>query len=261
MSEAQPPQDADSDELMQALVAFGEGALDLFDDDDDLFADMDETSIDPHDDQGFITDDKTGDAKAPEFQVCSITDGDSKLLQYTKELVNAIYGGSSMPQSDGVQTSRANNNRCIVFSASQQTFAIPLCHACEIVRHPKISELPRTPSWLRGVTNVRGQIISITDLKYLCGLTADSQDVREKVIVVRSAEKNTVTAIVAERVNGIRSLDELKNDLSELSPEVASIAKAVDSSGDETIVLVDIEKLFKSADLAAFNTAKQPFSI
>lgn len=256
MSESQSPQDDDdSDELKQALAAFGEGALDLFDEDDDLFAEMGDELSDSQDDDD-VQIPETVETSAPEFQACSIADSDSKLLQYTKELVNAIYGGVSMPRSGSEHSALADTNRCIAFSAGQQTFAIPLEHACEIIRHPKISELPRTPSWLRGVTNVRGQIISITDLRYLCGLPSESQDVREKAIVVRSEEKNKLTAIVADRVHGIRSLGDLQNDLSDLAPDVVSIAKAVETTGEETIVLIDIEKLFNSADLAAFKTAE-----
>ena len=271
MSQSPSPMDSDADELKQALAAFGEDALELLaEDDDDDYDFSDEIPAEFLETAGSIAEEESQKpaaeervAEAPateapvteapvinsqEFQMCGIEDSDSKLLRYTKELVNSIYSGSSMSsQEDQFAESPHNGNRCIVFSVSQQDFAVRLDQALEIIRHPKISELPRTPLWLRGVTNLRGQIVSVIDLKHLMGLPFDESDAREKAIVIHSTEKNITTSLIADRVRGIRSLRELESP--NQSSETDSITTVASTVDDEQVLLIDIDQIFESTEL------------
>ena len=235
MSESSSPLDSDALELKQALAAFGEGALDLFDDDDDseLFENF---CNGPAEDGESIA--------VPEL--CGIEETDSELIRFTKELVNSIYGGSGHDESN----SRQEAERFIVFFVGRNAFGIPLQHAREIIRHPKIAALPWAPAWLRGVTNVRGQIISVTDIRHLSGLPIETLDVSEKAIVIHCETKQATTSIVANRILGIRCFPESQQTVEGVSPEIQAIAKSAARIDGEPVMLIDVKKLFEAAEFA-----------
>ena len=62
-----------------------------------------------------------------------------------------------------------NREQFIRFYLNDILLAIPLKSALEIGHRPVITPLPNLPDWLLGVSNVRGEIVSIVDLKIFLG--------------------------------------------------------------------------------------------
>lgn len=256
MTESHSPLDANEDELKQALAAFGEDALELLLDEGKLvdeFSDFNQTESDNSQPQiNPVT--ASADLDVPLIGEFGIEADDSSLIRYTKELANAIYCGQSMPLQNSPGRTATGRDRCIVFTVSQQPFALPLHVVREIVRRPAVTVLPRTPAWLRGVTNVRGQIVSVIDLGYLLGLADDGCPVStDKAILVHNENTNQSTNIVVERILGIRSQIDQHCDLSSLTPELQSIANSVALFDAGEVVLIDSNKLFELADMTAFS--------
>jgi purine-binding chemotaxis protein CheW len=64
--------------------------------------------------------------------------------------------------------------------------------------------VPRVAGHIRGVINLRGQIVAVTDLRPLLGLAGEDTPANGQLIVVEAA--GLVTALLTERVEGIRTL-------------------------------------------------------
>ena len=184
-------------------------------------------------------------------------DESSPLIQFAKELNHAIYfdDRSQSCDIDSGETLQKQDSDCrfVVFSVDRQRFGLPLTSVVEIARCSNVTKLPRTPAWLRGVCNLRGQIISVTDLRCLFQFVSDSTVFGEKIIVVRSDEYSATTAIVIDSVLGIRDPGEMRGDVAGLKHVIGK-----NSSGTATIdgietVLIDPDKLFGSAELFSFN--------
>lgn len=59
----------------------------------------------------------------------------------------------------------AASTRYLVFSLSGEQYAIPLLKVKEVIAHSDITPVPQTPPHFKGIMNLRGQVISIVDLK------------------------------------------------------------------------------------------------
>jgi purine-binding chemotaxis protein CheW len=61
----------------------------------------------------------------------------------------------------------------LTFWIADEQYALPLARAREIVRCETVTKVPDTPPWLRGVTNIRGNVIPVVDLapRLGCGET------------------------------------------------------------------------------------------
>ena len=180
---------------------------------------------------------------------------DAILTGLTAELeTNATSESASTEQSDTEQEDVGP--RHAVFEVGDQVFGIPLTGVREIDRCGKVTVLPRTPAWLRGVTNLRGQILSVTDFRNLLDLPGDRQSASEKIIVVHSERHNAHTALVVDRVLGIRNLSGERKPLAGLSDRIANFADSVSVTDQATTVLIDPDELLGCDELKRFATQK-----
>lgn len=142
--------------------------------------------------------------------------------------------------------------RYVVFEVGEQQYGIPIDGVLEIDRCGKVTSLPRTPVWLRGVTNLRGQILSVTDFRELLGLNDQRRTIGEKIIVVHSENYDSRTALVVDRVLGIRNLKNEQGTLDGLSDRLAVFSDGLAITDQATTVLLDPDLLMGSNELAAF---------
>lgn len=63
------------------------------------------------------------------------------------------------------EQSRENFRQVVIFELSQQRFCVNIRDASEIKRNMKLTEVPRTPEFVRGVVNVRGNIKTVLDVR------------------------------------------------------------------------------------------------
>ena len=82
------------------------------------------------------------------------------------ELYDAVLArrAAALARSGDQQSTSRVEMRVVVVSAGGERVAIPAHGVREIVRVGRVMALPGLPSWVRGVTSVRGEIVSVVDL-------------------------------------------------------------------------------------------------
>lgn len=79
---------------------------------------------------------------------------------------------------DAEETKAASNGAVgdkillIVFKLGTGEYGLPIDQIKEVVLTPRISQIPQTPHYIKGVANIRGNVISIVDLEDRFGLVA-----------------------------------------------------------------------------------------
>jgi len=93
----------------------------------------------------------------------------------------------------------------IGFSINSNEYMIPILKVREIISMPSVTAIPHLPSYVNGVTNLRGSIIPIINLKNLlhtCGSEGDGN-----TIIVISTGKITF-GIIVDGITGVIKFDE-----------------------------------------------------
>ena len=257
MSEFNPTSSGDSaadPELQAALAAaFGDDAMSWTADDDDAFSggnDADFASAAA----AMIAEAESGTATV------TVASDDNPLSDLLDRLGAAVGTGAAVApallrQGEGEENANAQQNlgpRHVVYQVGDQFFGLPLDGVLEIDRCGEITVLPRTPHWLRGVTNLRGQILSVTDFRNLLEISGSRQTVGEKIIVVHSQRHDASTAVVVDRVIGIRNLKSESGPLAGLNDRVANFASGLATADAATTVLIDPDLLLGCTELQAF---------
>lgn len=67
--------------------------------------------------------------------------------------------------SGAAQSSELRAGRFLCFSLGKEKYAIPLLEVKEVIANVETTAIPQAPVHFKGITNLRGQVISIIDLR------------------------------------------------------------------------------------------------
>jgi purine-binding chemotaxis protein CheW len=134
-------------------------------------------------------------------------------------------------------------------------YCIDILKVQEIRRYERPTRIANTPAFIKGVINLRGNIVPIVDLRVKFGLPEQSSDTQTVVIVLNIA-KRTI-GVVVDGVSDVIALP-----ASEVKP-APELGGAVDTQylqglatvGDQMLILIDIERLMSSRDMAIMDEA------
>jgi purine-binding chemotaxis protein CheW len=88
-------------------------------------------------------------------------------------------------------------NQIVIFELSSEYFGVEIAAVQSIIKIQPITKLPHTPSFVEGVTNLRGKVLPVIDLRKRFGVAARELDKNSRIIVV-SLDQNEVGIIVDE---------------------------------------------------------------
>ncbi len=102
-----------------------------------------------------------------------------------------------MPTGANTQTAKKtfNEQQLVVFSLAGEEFGVHINKVKEIIRWEEVTRIPNTASHIKGVINLRGNIIVVNDLAMKLGLPSKPVDDDTRILVVEVA-KNTIGMIV-----------------------------------------------------------------
>jgi len=147
-------------------------------------------------------------------------------------------------------------NRFIEFSLGGEDYAIPLLMVREVISVPDTTPIPKAPAHFLGIMNLRGQVISIVDLRKK--LKVDSRkDKEEAVIIVDIGSMNI--GVVVDSINKVLAFS--PEEVCEM-PEVESQLNTQYIQGvykkEKTLtVLLDLAKVLDLKDYEALNSSKK----
>lgn len=147
----------------------------------------------------------------------------------------------------------------LAFLVGGDEYAVPILGVREIVAFEQATRVPATPSWIRGVVNLRGQVLPVVDLSVKFGLGPTPVGPRTCVIVFELPMDDQVCAVGA-LVEAVSQVLELAEGDVEPPPEFGTqirvdyLAGAA-LSGGRFSLLLDSEKVLRADELLALREA------
>jgi purine-binding chemotaxis protein CheW len=143
----------------------------------------------------------------------------------------------------------------VVFKLGTEEYALPIDQIKEVVPTPAITKMPQTTSCIKGVANIRGNIIAILNLADRLGLSGGIQPetIGKYTLVVESEEFKM--GILVQEVPNTLPISESAIDQSVFNSEGDhSYIKGIVKLKDRLIILMDI---FRVMSLKELNTSFQ----
>ena len=86
--------------------------------------------------------------------------------------------------SQAVQKVADREGKYLTFSLDREEYGIGILKVKEIIRMMRVTPVPQTPEYVKGVINLRGKVISVIDLRLRFGIGANDYTERTCTIVV-----------------------------------------------------------------------------
>lgn len=139
----------------------------------------------------------------------------------------------------------------ISFTVGAEEYGLELLRVKEVIRMRQITWLPKAPSCVKGIINLRGDIIPIIDLRDRFGLQSIEHTAMTRVIVVE-VEGRLVGMVVDSASQVVRIPAEQFGDPPPVMGEstrafIASVGKL----GDRLVIMLDVDKILSPQELNA----------
>lgn len=144
----------------------------------------------------------------------------------------------------------ADDMQLVVFDLDNEEYGVEIGQVREIIKMEEISKIPRTPDYIEGVINLRGQVTTVISLRKKFGLEQKEVDQYTRIIV---AEIDGLTlGITVDAVNEV-----LKLPTKNIEPTPAIVANDVDTRymrgigklDDRLLILLDINRIMNEDEL------------
>lgn len=147
-------------------------------------------------------------------------------------------------------------SRFIEFSLGKEDYAIPLLMVREVISVPETTPIPKSPVHFLGIMNLRGQVISVVDLRKKMKVEP-SKNIEEAVIIVDIGGMNI--GVVVDSINKVLAFSASDvSDVPEVEQQVnANFILGVYKKEKSLTVLLDIAKVLDLKDLDAIGQIKQ----
>ena len=144
----------------------------------------------------------------------------------------------------------AQGRELLTFTLGAESYALDILKVQEIRGYETPTRIANTPDFIKGVTNLRGHIVPIVDLRVKLGVGEARYDSNTVVIIL-----NILKRVVGIVVDSVSDVITLAPEAIKPAPEFGSTLKTeyiigLASVGEELIILVDIERLMSSRDMA-----------
>jgi purine-binding chemotaxis protein CheW len=141
----------------------------------------------------------------------------------------------------------------ILFAIEDAQFAIPLSNTLEVGHQPDITPLPNLPKWVLGISNIRGEIISLINFKAFLGIPSSGSKGERRFIIIHNQEIKV--GIIVDRIMGILSIDRSDGEI-QSNPyrkgEIANYIQGTAVSGKNVTNILDIDRLLSSPRMTDF---------
>jgi len=144
-------------------------------------------------------------------------------------------------------------NMYLTFRLGNEDYGIEIRYVTEIVGMQKITEVPDMPSFVKGVVNLRGQVIPVLDVRLRFNMEPRDYDERTCIVVVNINASQV--GLVVDTVNEVRNIND---DQISPPPRTAGAASAqyiqgMGKVGEEVIILLEGQRLLFEQEMAALS--------
>lgn len=141
----------------------------------------------------------------------------------------------------------------LTFALGKEEYGLEILKVREIIGLMEITAVPRTPAYVRGVINLRGQVISVIDLRAKFSMQSVQQTDQTCIIVVDIQQngRRLNTGIVVDRVSEVLSIsaDKIEDSPAFDSSVEIDFILGMGKIGNGVKILLDIDKVLNTVEV------------
>ncbi len=143
----------------------------------------------------------------------------------------------------------------VTFRLADETYGINVMHVQEVLRITEIAPVPGAPSYVLGIINLRGNVVTVIDTRLRFGLPSTETDDSSRIVIIETEDQ-----VVGILVDSVAEVVELQQSEVDSAPNVGNdessrYIQGVANREDDLLIVVDLNKLLTDdewSDMAGF---------
>jgi len=136
----------------------------------------------------------------------------------------------------------------VTFRLSEEKYGINVMQVQEVLRVTEIAPVPGAPSYVLGIINLRGNVVTVIDTRNRFGLMSKEQDDATRIVIIE-----TDAHIIGIMVDSVAEVVDLRASEIETAPNVGNdesskYIQGVTSRDNELLILVDLNKFLSDEE-------------
>ena len=143
----------------------------------------------------------------------------------------------------------------LTFKLRDEVFALEISKVREVLEYTTVTKIPRTPDFMSGVINLRGNVVPVIDLNLKLGMSQTEKTIDTCIIIVEIAASGE-TVILGALADSVQEVIEIQPENIEPVPKIGTklhieFLQGMGKKYDRFMMILDIDKVFSSEDIAA----------
>jgi len=152
-------------------------------------------------------------------------------------------------------------NSYLSFRLGEEVFALHVGKVHKILEMTEITEVPRSPDYMKGVINLRGNVLPVIDMRVKFGMES-AKRTKTTCILVIEAEIEKEIVMVGLLVDAVQAVQKIKDEEILPPPSIGSKFRSDFISGmtrvnDRFYMVLNIDLLLSSDDLINLKTLQE----
>jgi purine-binding chemotaxis protein CheW len=148
----------------------------------------------------------------------------------------------------------------LTFKLGDEIFATDVAKVREVLDFTTITKIPRTPDFMSGVINLRGNVVPVVDLRLCFEMSKTEKTVNTCVVVVEMLLDGEATVIGA-LADSVEEVIDLEPEQIEPAPKIGTqirtdFTKGMGKRDAQFIMILDIDRIFSAEELSAVRGAE-----
>ncbi|MDR3699291.1 MAG: chemotaxis protein CheW [Candidatus Sulfopaludibacter sp.] len=157
-------------------------------------------------------------------------------------------------------TEITDTRQYLTFKLGDEVFATDVSKVREVLDFTNITKIPRTPDFMSGVINLRGNVVPVVDLRLCFEMSKTEKTVNTCIVVVEMLLEGESTVIGA-LADSVEEVIDLEPEQIQPAPRIGTqirtdFIKGMGKRDSQFIMILDIDRVFSAEELSAVRAAE-----
>jgi len=150
----------------------------------------------------------------------------------------------------------------LTFKLDDEVFAVDVSSVREILELAQITKIPRTPDFMRGVINVRGNVVPVVDMRVKFGMPR-TEDTVDTCIIVMEVDLEGEDTVIGALADSVQEVFDLAPENIEPAPRIGmrlstEFIRGIGKRDEDFVIILDTARIFSADELATVVNAGEP---
>lgn len=136
----------------------------------------------------------------------------------------------------------------VIFRLDNETYGVNVMQVQEVLRYSEIAPVPGAPSYVLGIINLRGNVVTVIDTRQRFGLAPAEVGDNTRVVIIEVDKQ-----VIGILVDSVAEVVYLRQSEIETAPNVGNqdavkFIQGVCNKNDELLILVELDKLLSEEE-------------